>query len=146
MSRPILMSLNPQWFHLIAAGMKTFEVRKRAPMQKHPYKVYLYCTKHGEDAYRAGVIGKFESYKMNGTVCGEFTCAFTVQQTPPWSLNTFGTCLTARQLCDYAGGAEYLYYMAISNFQLYEKPKRLEDFGMKIPPVSWQYIDEEDIK
>ena len=144
MSRPIMLSLNPQWFEKIMTGEKTREVRKRVPMQKGPYKVYLYCTKAGETIYRAGVKGKIKPYLMNGTVCGEFTCVTTIDYTPPWSGHVLGTCLTAPELYAYAAGAEKLSYMVIEDPVLYDKPKSLADFGLKYAPQSWQYLEEEE--
>lgn len=62
MNKSIMLSLNPKWFESIMSGQKTREVRKRAPLQRHPYKVYLYCTKNGNDIYRCGVKGKFKPF------------------------------------------------------------------------------------
>lgn len=42
--KEILMSIQPKWCELIAAGKKTVEVRKTAPKDT-PFKVYMYCTK-----------------------------------------------------------------------------------------------------
>lgn len=144
MSRPILLSLNPKWFELIMTGRKTIEVRKRAPLQTHPYKVYLYCTKAGEVIYRAGVKGKFKPYQMNGTVCGEFTCVSTTEYSPPWRDHELGTCLTAPELYKYAAGANKLCYMKIENPILYDKPKQLADFGITWAPQSWCYLEDEE--
>ena len=143
--RDVLLSLNPQWFEPIMDGRKTFEVRKRAPLQKHPYKVYLYCTKSGETIYRAGNKGKVKPYLMNGTVCGEFTCVSTTEYNPPWHGKTAGTCLTERELWDYMGGFYgKLYFMKIKDPIIYDKPKTLEDFGLKWVPQSWCYIGGKD--
>ena len=142
--KPILMSLNPQWFSPIATGRKWFEVRKHAPMQKHPYKVYLYCTKGGEAAWLAGIRGQREPYLMNGTVCGEFTCVETREMHGPWQFHTIGTGLSEAQLINYAAGDDTLYYMMIQDMTLYNEPKKLEDFGMSRAPMSWQYLPEKE--
>ena len=142
MSRDILMSIHPKWVKLIMEGRKVFDVRKRAPLQKHPFKVYVYCTEKGEEMYRAGVIGGFDSYRMNGTVCGEFTCTGTIEQHAPWP--TEGTCLTAKELWAYAKTSDKLAYMVVEDAILYEKPKRLADFGVKHAPVSWVYLKGEE--
>lgn len=140
MNKSIMLSLNPKWFELIMSGQKTREVRKRAPLQRHPYKVYLYCTKNGNDVYRCGVKGKFKPYLMNGSVCGEFTCVSTTEYSEPWRDKAFGTCLTAPEMYKYAAGAKKLSFMAIENPILYEKPKNLADFGIKRAPQSWCYL------
>lgn len=142
MGKAVLMSINPQWVWKIMSGEKTKEVRKRAPLIKHPYKVYVYCTKGGEqyDVNDNGVRG----YRINGTVCGEFTCVSTTEYSPPWNNKTFGTCLWPKELYAYAAGACKLCYMAIENPVMYDKPKSLADFGLEHPPMSWQYVEEID--
>ena len=142
--RAIMLSLNPKWFEPIMNGKKTFEVRKRAPLQEHPYKVYLYCTMNGGPIYRAGIKGKIKPYLMNGTVCGEFTCVSTTDRNPPWKDNIGGTCLTAPEMYVYAGKAEKLSFMAIKDPIIYDKPKHLSDFGIKYAPQSWCYLKEEE--
>lgn len=146
MSRDVLLSLNPEWFKPIMDGRKTIEVRKRAPLQKHPYKVYLYCTKGGEDIYRAGIIGRdIRPYKMNGTVCGEFTCISTTEHNPQWHEKTAGTCLTERELWDYMGGFYgKLCFMEIQDPILYDTPLNLEDFGLIRAPQSWCYVERKE--
>ena len=142
MSRDVLMSLNPQWFAPIMDGRKTIEVRKRAPLQQHPYKVYLYCTKGGEDVYRAGIIGSdIQPYKMNGTVCGEFTCTSTTEYGPSLYGIPGGTYLTMKQLYEYMGASKKLCFMAITDPVLYDRPLTLENFGLKHPPMSWCYTE-----
>ena len=141
MGRDVLMSLNPQWFVPIMQGKKTIEVRKRAPLQEHPYKVYLYCTKGGDGVFRFEANGQFEPYLMNGTVCGEFTCVSTTEYTPPWGKVPGGTYLSAKQLYEYQGTAEKLCFMAIQNPILYDEPLSLTDFGLKRAPMSWQYVE-----
>lgn len=141
--KAVLMSLNPQWFNPIMLEEKTREVRKRAPLLKHPYKIYLYCTKGGGNIWRAGIKGEFSAYQMNGTVCGEVTCNSTIDMlTSDQSL--YGTCLTIDQLMKYAGNAKKLSYMALNNPILYVHPKQLSDFGLKRAPQSWQYVEVDD--
>ena len=139
-SRDVLMSLNPKWWKKIIQGVKTIEVRKRAPLQQHPYKVYVYCTKNGNPLWRAGIIGKIKPYMMNGTVCGEFTCVSTTEYGPSLRNVPGGTCLTPKELYEYMGAGNKLCFMAIKDPILYDEPKSLEDFGLKRPPQSWQYI------
>lgn len=43
--KAILMSIHPKWCEKIFCGEKTIEVRKTAPKQETPFKVYVYCTK-----------------------------------------------------------------------------------------------------
>ena len=138
--KAVLMSINPQWVQKIFNGEKTVEVRKRAPLTVHPYKVYVYCTQGGDPYWHMPVEGK-RPYHVNGTVCGEFTCASTTEYNPPWRNHMLGTCLDAKDLYAYAAGADKLCYMAIENPILYDEPKHLADFGLERAPMSWQYID-----
>lgn len=138
-TRAVLMSLNPKWIELILQGIKKREVRKRAPLQRTPFKVYLYCTK-GEEAWMAGVKGKRDSYQMNGMVCGEATCVSITEYSRPFGNNVYGTCLTAKELYEYAGNVDKLCFMVLENPITYDKPKELSEFGLKRAPQSWQYV------
>ena len=144
-TRDVIMSLHPKWCNLILQGMKTREVRKRAPLQRTPFKVYLYCTK-GEEAWMAGVKGKRDSYQMNGMVCGEATCVSITEYSRPFGNQIYGTCLTAKKLNEYAGVNNKLSYMALENPVTYDKPKELSEFGLKRPPQNWQYVQKQDME
>lgn len=137
-----LISLHPQWVKKIMSGEKIYEVRKRAPLCKVPFKVYIYCTKNGEEQFFNGNEGKSAGYKLNGTVCGEFTCTRIFKVLPPYKDKTNGTCLSARNLYEYDSGYGRLQYMEIKNPILYDTPRTLSDFGIKLPPVSWMYCEE----
>lgn len=141
MGKAVLMSLHPKWMDLILRGIKTREVRKRAPLLRQPFKVYLYCTKDDE-AWMAGVKGKYQSYQMNGMVCGEATCVSITEYNRPFGNSIYGTCLTAKELYEYAGPNDTLSYMALENPIVYEKPIPLSVFELKRPPQSWQYVEE----
>ena len=139
MSRDILLSLHPKWFMPIMQGHKIYEVRKRAPAQEGGFTVYLYCTS-AEEAWKAGIIGGAPAYRMNGTVCGEFSCTSIEKRHAPWEGQEEGTGLTARQLCEYADGQDSLYFLRIVEPCLYSEPLQLSDFGMTRPPQSWCYL------
>lgn len=141
MSKAVMMSLKPKWLQLILSGEKTREVRKRAPLLRQPFKVYLYCTKD-EEAWMAGVKGKYQSYQMNGMVCGEVTCVSITEHNRPFGNSIYGTCLTAKELYEYAGPNDTLSYMALENPIAYEKPIPLSAFWLKRAPQSWQYVEE----
>ena len=141
MSKAVMMSLKPKWIELILNGAKTKEVRKRRPLLRQPFKVYLYCTKD-EEAWMAGVKGKYQSYQMNGMVCGEVTCVSITEYNRPFGNSIYGTCLTAKELYEYAGSNDTLSYMALENPIAYEKPIPLSAFGLKRAPQSWQYVEE----
>ena len=138
----VLLSLHSKWVKKIINGEKIYEVRKRAPICSFPFKVYIYCTKKCDEQYLAGITGKRKCYKLNGTVCGEFTCKQIFYVFPPYKDKTHGTCLTAKELYEYDGGSGKLNYLEISNPVLYDVPKSLSDFGMERPPQSWMYCKE----
>ena len=139
-TRDIIMSIHPEWIQKIFAGEKRYEVRRRAPLQVPPFKVYVYCTK-GEEAWLTGIKGKRESYQLNGNIVGEFTCRRIVDMHPPFRGKESGTCLTARELYEYMGPNDHLDYIAIEDPIIYDTPKKLEDFGLIRPPQSWCYIN-----
>ena len=72
--RAILISIKPEWVEKILTGEKTIEIRKTIPDFTGSFKVYIYCSKGNQEKWLAGIKGKHESYKLNGTVCAEFTC------------------------------------------------------------------------
>lgn len=141
MCKAVLISIHPKWAGLILRGSKTMEVRKRTPIMKRQYKVYLYCTKGNEAFWMAGVKGKYPSYKMNGKIVGEATCVGTVDLQKPF-LSTSRTCLTDKELNDYAGKSQKLSYMALKDPILYEEPKELSEFGLSKAPQSWCYVND----
>ena len=143
-TRDVLMSIHPKWCNLILNGAKTREVRKRAPLRATPFKVYLYCTKpNTDDPWELLEIHNHDNgkiYRGNGKIVGEATCVSIIEYRGPFRNSTYGTCLTARELIEYAGPGEKVCYMALENPVTYDKPKDLSEFGLKHPPMSWQYV------
>ena len=147
--RPVLLSLHPEWAEAILNGRKTAEVRKRAPLQLHPYKVYIYCTqpKHRWNANEILEIhsrdGKIR--KASGYVIGEVTCFATIDYYRPFDRYLFGkTCLTPEQISEYAGSAQKISCMCLRDPVTYDIPVPLSAFGLKRPPQSWQYVIEKE--
>lgn len=142
-TRAVIMSLHPKWCNAILEGRKTREVRKRAPLRTTPYKVYLYCTKpNTDDPGELLEIHNHDNgqiYRGNGKIVGEATCVSTVDLHRPFQ-STLGTCLTAKELYEYAGPNDKLSYMVLENPITYDKPKELSEFGLKRAPQSWQYV------
>lgn len=150
MSNPaVLISIRPEWAEKILSGEKTVEIRKRKPYFPAPFKCYIYCTKSGEEKWLSGVKGERESYKLNGTVCAEFTCDSIKPIFPPFTENE-GTCLTPKQLEKYAENGEWcLKAWHISDVKLYDKPMMPQDFSyhacidrVKAAPQSFCYVNE----
>ena len=152
----VLISIRPEWVGKILSGGKTVEIRKRKPYFGAPFKCYIYCTKGGEEKWLAGVKGGRESYKLNGTVCAEFTCD-SIQNFscpfPAYSKEVDQTILKDACIA-YIWTHLYLghksgYAWHISNVKVYDKPAFVTDFRyfgctdyvMKAPQ-SFMYVNE----
>ena len=96
--KSVLISIQPEWCELIAAGKKTVEVRKTKPKLDTPFKCYIYCTRpkkwfkysscgcaSDESLWLAnGKVEMCDGFKywhdggdytnLNGKVIGEFIC------------------------------------------------------------------------
>lgn len=154
-NKSVLISIQPQWCELIADGKKTMEVRKTKPKLQTPFKVYIYCTKEKsvcETLWTCGVVGRF-SDKANGRIIGEFVCD-TIECVgipyPAYNREldrryTEKSCINYLTLHEYCGHGN-LYFWHISNLQIYDETIPLADFkgGLKRPPQSWCYINEEE--
>lgn len=127
--KSILMSIQPKYCELIASGQKTIEVRKTAPKET-PFKVYIYETKANKEqsyynAYHEKTVGK---------VIGEFTLIFITLARADTMKHAYQhnnpeqTCLTDRELFDYATPGKPLYFWHISQLKIYDNPKELGEF------------------
>lgn len=162
--KAILMSIQPKWCELIASGKKTIEVRKTRPKLDVPFKVYIYMTA-GDAVYPVTINGApYTCSNVGGKrVIGEFICDWIE---PYWFTNADSddieeyedvqlSCLTAKEIIDY-GREKELYFYHILNLVIYDKPKELGDFKVRVtnkiwsftkklerPPQSWCYVEEE---
>lgn len=145
MSNAILLSIHLKWAQKIYSGEKTVEWRKVIPsclipvrLAHKPMRVYLY-----ETAPVKKVTGYF--------VCKDV--ARLEMSEPPWEnaeINPAAEkvinegCVPLDDLKKYAGKKAVVYGLKVlycSKF--FNGPKSLEDFGLKRPPQSWQYVDED---
>lgn len=166
MAKAVLISIRPQWCELIANGKKTVEVRKTIPKLGTPFTCYIYCTK-GNLSYPVenGMV-----YHNSGgmVVIGEFVCDDIIEDLRGENCDIL--CgqgyMSLAQIKAY-GRNKKLYGWHISDLQIYDKPKRLNDFkpwhreckyndlGLAIPecemchdcavekpPQSWRYVEE----
>lgn len=115
------MSIHPEWIAKIASGEKTVEVRKTAPLQKTPFRVYIYQTKPKSGDWN----------DLDGRVVGEFLCKQI------WEINTkapimiaisMNSCVPITDLQEYAGSRGWIYGWEIFDVRMYEKPVSLENF------------------
>lgn len=167
--KSVLISIQPKWCELIAAGKKTVEVRKTVPKLEPPFKCYIYCTKgpqylnsrngipYLEQRAILGGHGPGEYRHLNGLVIGEFICngaeCFTTdyrqneEQTKRISLQS---CVDMVSLMEYEENSPCLYGWHISDLVIYDEPKPLSEFVMantqhychlQRPPQSWCYVE-----
>lgn len=137
--KAVLISIQPQWCELIAAGKKTVEVRKTKPKLETPFKVYIYCTLSGSNELFKNVLhgdvaawnrGKWGLRK--GNVIGEFVCDkifdICIEISSPDDLPGYpfpGTGLTDKEILQYLGNGNTGYGWHISDLKIYDKPKNL---------------------
>ena len=142
MKRSILMSIHPEWVELIASGEKTLEVRKRAPIEKPPFTVYVY-----ETIPNHGLVNDSQ-----GKVVLKFTCDYIQRTMYPADglvdvIDEKNSCMTAREIVEYAAGYA-VYFWHIKDVEVYKTPQKLSQFripGAKYPlmypPQSFCYIE-----
>lgn len=140
--KAVLISIQPKWCELIAAGKKILEIRKTRPKLETPFKCYIYCTLSGsneffKDALNGDVAawnrGKWGERK--GNVIGEFICdnimcfdvPYPAFQSKMDKRIIEESCCTYWQLHRYAYH-DALYGWHISNLKIYDKPKELSEF------------------
>lgn len=197
--KSVLISIKPKDCKLIANGKMTIKVLKSRPKIETPFKVYIYCAldKKRELFFSKEVFdgekGKWAiPHVGNGKVIGEFICNKiytyyaddfvgaggldgTIITEPKegeftyWIPNQEDTCLRYLDIKAYGKG-KTLYGWHVSNLQIHNKPKELNQFstpckvtcencknplyfeslckekGKKIltrPPYSWCYISED---
>ena len=146
--KDVLISIHPKWVDKILNGEKTVEVRKVRPKIGTPFKCYIYMTAGGYE-WQTTVIpppyGTKKIYNGAKAVVAEFTCdricaiAYTMDGLADVvDCETSG--LSPADFIEYGKGKP-LYGWHISGLKVYDKPKKLEDFGLKRPPQSWCYVE-----
>lgn len=171
--KAILISIHPQWVAKILNGEKTIEIRKRFPKDFVGW-VYIYCTKGKPNLWLPYEYDCFEQdeasqpylsdgpmldidTKLNGKVCARFWVdkvdSFDWYQVDEELCAL--SCLTEKQLEDYVGSG-IAYAIHITNLEIFDKPKEIEEFSIKVfphrkdnlmtryltrVPQSWCYIE-----
>lgn len=124
--KAVLMSIRPEWWEKILSGEKTLEIRRSAPASKDGRKFKWPLTVL---VYVSGT----------GAIQGRFTC-------PGWIKTNLLHTMVARSgvelkdLETYARGGS-LYGWAVEAPKRYDVPRKLEEFGVSRPPMSWQYVE-----
>lgn len=136
--KSVLISIQPQWCELIAAGKKILEVRKTRPKLETPFKCYIYCTLSGsKEFYNADLDGDVAEWnrgkwsERKGNVIGEFVCDNTVcVDVDNCKQISAESCLPLRDMWKYARPKSLYDLKAwhISNLKIYDMPKELSEF------------------
>lgn len=165
--KSILMSIQPKWCELIASGKKTIEVRKTKPKLTAPFKVYIYMTA-GDAVYPVTINGAPYTCSNVGGKCviGEFICRnidgyASIPADNWWGIcydELHRACMTEAEFCQYAWPRTIVYGYHISDLVIYDEPKGLEDFKVRVtnkiwsftkklerPPQSWCYVEEKSL-
>lgn len=141
--RGVMWSIRPEWCLKIIQKKKTLEVRKHIPVDTPPYKCYIYCTVNGKGILNVTINGEKKTF--NGKVIGEFTCD---GYTTVLRREAYGeefekllekACLTEEQYKLYAD-EQTVYFLNIKDLKIYSEPRDLEDYGVKSPPLRFQYV------
>lgn len=160
--KAVMISIRPEWGAYICDGKKDTEVRKNRPSLQCPFKVYIYCTKHGDRTGLSRLYGDRDAKMMLGKVIGEFVCdrftCITVSESSDGihlgNTAFLRTCLYDYELVDYLTGGKLDvdsegWGWHISKLKVYEEPRDLRMFNLYDkqgrllrPPQSWFYVED----
>ena len=139
--KAILLSIKPEWAEKIYNGEKTIEWRKSRPRidrNNRHQRVYIY-----ETAPVKRITGHF-------TLCGCHELDLGCK--PTNAADAFISADIQRRgrvphedLVRYQGKSRRIYGWSVDRLRCvvrYNVPYRLEDFGLKCPPQSWQYVED----
>lgn len=143
MLNSILASTSPWSCEKLLQGTLLFDIRRQRPDVSGPFRVYVYCTKSGDRAYRLWVRTGCGAYVGNEKVIGEYMCNDVCE----FSISSGGRLITDRQLnfeqlvagSGFTSEQQIIEYIRggkancgrvwyVSDFKLYSKPKFLADF------------------
>lgn len=164
--KAVLVSIRPEWVQKILSGVKTVEVRKNRPQIYRPFKLYIYCTKpkdillsiikdgeeiYGDTYHGSPIFVKVPGdapYNAGGKVVAECLCYNIFDIEVPFGGKELGTCLTPKQMYEYANGKSRLYGLELCDIKQYRQPIPVTDFQLygcidrvKRPPQSWMYVN-----
>jgi predicted transcriptional regulator len=122
-------------------------VRKTKPKLDVPFKCYIYCTK-SRTPYESFGVNK-QPVECGGKVIGEFVCDKIIQLDEYFFESADcmeiyeeykQTCLSWKEINEYAKGKETLYGWHISNLVIYDEPKELGEFSAYEKPNCCAYL------
>lgn len=121
----ILLSINPEYVEKILLGQKKYEYRKVKPSRKDIDKMIIYST---------------APVKM---IVAEVYIEDIIIERPDklWELTKEYSGVNKDFFDKYYKGKEYGVAYKLGKVLVYDKPKKLEDFGIGYAPQSFIYID-----
>lgn len=124
MKKKIVISINPQYVEKIISGEKKFEYRTKAAKQDIN-KIIIYETKP---------IKK---------IVAEVEILDVVIASPEelWSQTKEYSGITKNFFDEYFKGKTVAYAYKLGKVKVYERPKSLLDFGLKMAPQSFAYVE-----
>ena len=135
--RTIIATIKPYHLGNIRRGEKLFEVRKTAPESQFPVKVLL-C----ESGSGGQIKAEFTMHHPERLFANEVKSG-----SERFRELTRKACVTEPEAFLYLGNAKQLFFWDINDMIDYcstkcYKIRNISEFGLKRPPQSWQYVDE----
>lgn len=134
--KAILISIHKQHLDRILAGKKTLEVRTTWPQSlKPPFKVFMYETGKDGGAKRIRACAECAGYVPLSD------SDIPIQDELPEKVLCFAekSCLSIEDIRLYLFGHVMIAGWRLENVRAMDAA--LDDFGIKRPPQSWQYIE-----
>lgn len=130
--KPIMLSIKHIHCEKILERIKKSELRLHAPFQPTPYRMFLY------DSLSSGGSGK-----VVGECCVYDAVSWRMCVGIPSHLAETA-CVTNDEIWRYCHeGQKDIHELRLIRVKRYDKPKELSEFGLKRPPQSWCYVEEE---
>lgn len=140
----IILSIKPKWAELIYSGKKTIEWRKSWPKYEkfefqHVGKVLLY-----ETAPVKMITGFFELNGCRELIIREESFEYRYKDIHPDAKEIIAAgCVPLEDLKKYKGKNYSLFGWRIKNPTKFYKPWGLQYAGLKRPPQSWCYVNDD---
>lgn len=123
MKRKIIISINPEYVEKIISGEKKFEYRTKAA-KEDINKIIIYETKP-----IMKVVAEVEILDVIATTPEEL-----------WNQTKNQSGITKSFFDEYFKNKQIAYAYKLGTVKVYEKPKSLLDFGLRMAPQSFAYV------
>lgn len=124
MKRKIIISINPEYVEKIISGEKKFEYRTKAA-KEDINKIIIYETKP-----IMKVVAEVEILDVIATTPEEL-----------WNQTKNQSGITKSFFDEYFKNKQIAYAYKLGTVKVYEKPKSLLDFGLRMAPQSFAYVN-----